>query len=87
MSAVDLFASALGAVILIAVVMFPYFLNVARFEEDARLPFLAFALSWQEETADVDLRIEGPVGADGAPRANCYEYYGGEKSRMSRRRA
>ena len=73
MSALDLFASALGAFILIVIVMFPYFPNTGtadRRELDAardaldrerRRKFLLVTISWDDED-DVDLHVVDPAG-------------------------
>ena len=71
MSALDLFASALGAFILIAIVMFPYFPNTAdqgdldevrdALDRERRRKFLLVTISWDDED-DVDLHVVDPAG-------------------------
>ena len=73
MSALDLFASALGAFILIAIVMFPYFSNTGTadqrelrdardaLERERRRKFLLVTISW-DDGDDVDLHVVDPAG-------------------------
>lgn len=57
MSALDLFASALGAFILIAVIALPYYLNNARIDKH----FFVITMAWDsKKKQDIDLIIKDP---------------------------
>lgn len=59
MSALDLFASALGAFILIAIVALPYYLNNARITHH----FFVITMNWESDNKqDIDLIIKDPEG-------------------------
>lgn len=59
MSALDLFASALGAFILIAVIALPYYLNNARINNH----FFVITMTWESNyKQDIDLIVKDPQG-------------------------
>lgn len=58
MSALDLFASALGAFILLAVIALPFFANTAQLD---KANFMVVIISWST-TDDVDLHVTDPAG-------------------------
>lgn len=59
MSALDLFASALGAFILIAVITLPYYLNNARIDKH----FFVITMTWDsKQKQDIDLIVKDPQG-------------------------
>ena len=67
MSALDLFASALGAFILIAIVALPYYLNTNKHKNvgsiTAKNKFFIITMYWiEKQKQDIDLIIKDPKG-------------------------
>lgn len=59
LSALDLFASAMGAFLIIALVLFPYF-KPSR--EDLEDPFVIVIMKWKSSGDDIDMRVTTPQG-------------------------
>lgn len=57
LSAIDLFCSGMGAIMVLMVILIPYYLR-----PEAARPFLVVTISWTTNNDDVDLHIKDPLG-------------------------